>query len=363
MIQSAMMFALGVLVCGLLSLVLIVAFVRRTRRLTAARITARLATRRAEFESERDELRARHAVEARRLEREIDRLLDDATAYRLDSDLKTQELASIRADLDAQDEEIRELHDHLARLQEELQGVQRERAEAVVGRREAEHLLAAERERLESVRAELRGAEERVLGREREVARLNAALAQAEERLAAAEGLPAPFAGGMPLALPAAFGADRSVPFPAPALPLPPPAAAERPVLPEEAGHDEETRKVERIARDLHRMAGGAKALLGKAGWHALAHPGSAVPSAERIAKVLKVEKRGGTAPARRGNGADQVPEPAADGFDRKGGTETAKGGAPAAAAAATKTAEARFLEALAEIRALERAPGRSAGE
>ena len=62
MIQSAMMFALGIFVSGLLWLALSVALVRRARRLTERRLLASIATRRAEFETERDELRARHAV-------------------------------------------------------------------------------------------------------------------------------------------------------------------------------------------------------------------------------------------------------------------------------------------------------------
>ena len=67
MILSAMMFALGIFVSGLLWLGLSVALVRRAERLTERRVLAGIATRRAEFEAERDELRARHAVEMHRL--------------------------------------------------------------------------------------------------------------------------------------------------------------------------------------------------------------------------------------------------------------------------------------------------------
>ena len=88
MIQSAMIFALGFFVSGLVWLAFSVALVRRTRRLTERRLLAGIAMRRAEFESERDELRARHAVQMHRLEREVSHVLDMATAYRLEADLK-----------------------------------------------------------------------------------------------------------------------------------------------------------------------------------------------------------------------------------------------------------------------------------
>jgi hypothetical protein len=80
MIQSAMMFALGVFVSGLVWLAFSVALVRRARRITERRLLAGIATRRAEFDTERDELRARHAVQMHRLEREVSRVLDMATA-------------------------------------------------------------------------------------------------------------------------------------------------------------------------------------------------------------------------------------------------------------------------------------------
>ncbi len=70
MIEAAMLFALGALVSALVALLSIAAVVRRTRRVTERRLKASLATRRAEYDTERDELRARHAVELRRLERE-----------------------------------------------------------------------------------------------------------------------------------------------------------------------------------------------------------------------------------------------------------------------------------------------------
>ena len=55
MIQAAMMFALGFSVCGLIALALYSALSRRTRRLAEARVKRRFATKRQEFETERDD--------------------------------------------------------------------------------------------------------------------------------------------------------------------------------------------------------------------------------------------------------------------------------------------------------------------
>src|SRR5918994_6584712 len=114
MIQSAMIFALGVFVSGLVWLAFSVALVRRARRLTERRLLAGIAVRRAEFETERDELRARHAVQMYRLEREVSRVLDMATAHRLEADVNEHDLVSLRAELSAREAELQELQARLA---------------------------------------------------------------------------------------------------------------------------------------------------------------------------------------------------------------------------------------------------------
>ena len=144
MVQSAMMFALGVFVSGLAWLALSAALVRRTRRLTQQRLMARISTRRAEFEAERDELRARHAVETHRLDRELSRVLDMATAHRLESDVKDRDLINLRAELTARTEEIGETQQRLAAQFESLQDLERRHAEASSALRTAQHTLQQE---------------------------------------------------------------------------------------------------------------------------------------------------------------------------------------------------------------------------
>ncbi len=129
MIESAMMFALGVFVSGLLALTFFGAYARRTRRVVERRLRARMSVGRAEIDAERDELRARHAVEVRRLEREIGHLRDQATASRLDGDVKEQELTGLRAEIEAMTADIADYEERLDELLEQLHEVERESAE------------------------------------------------------------------------------------------------------------------------------------------------------------------------------------------------------------------------------------------
>jgi hypothetical protein len=141
MIQAAMMFALGFSVCGLIALAASSALARRTRRLAEHRVKQRYATKRLEFETERDELRARNAVGVQRLERDVRKLGDQATAYRLESALKDIEISTLNSDVDAKEEEIEDLTDRLDELHEELRESDRKLAESGTALRAARHAL------------------------------------------------------------------------------------------------------------------------------------------------------------------------------------------------------------------------------
>jgi hypothetical protein len=147
MIQSAMMFALGFFVSGLLWLAFSVALVRRTRRITERRILAGVATRRAEFEAERDELRARHAVQMHRLEREVSRVLDLATAHRLEADIKERDLGSVKAELVARLEDLQDVEQSLIVHRDLVQDLERRNAEARAALRATQHALQVETRR------------------------------------------------------------------------------------------------------------------------------------------------------------------------------------------------------------------------
>lgn len=141
MIQAAMMFALGFSVCGLIALAASSALARRTRRLAERRVKQRFATKRLEFETERDELRARNAVTVQRLEQDVRKLGDEATAYRLESAMKDVEINTLNSDLDAKEEELDELSDRLEELREEMRESDRKLAETGTALRAARHAL------------------------------------------------------------------------------------------------------------------------------------------------------------------------------------------------------------------------------
>ena len=141
MIQAVMMFALGFSVCGLIALAASSALSRRTRRLAEQRVKRRYATKRLEFETERNELRARHAVCAQRLEREVRDLDDEATSYRLDAALKDIEINTLNSELDDKEDEIDGLSERLDVLHEQLRESDRKLAESGTALRAARHAL------------------------------------------------------------------------------------------------------------------------------------------------------------------------------------------------------------------------------
>ena len=147
MIQSAMTFALGFLVCGLVALLFSIALVRRTRRLAEKRLLARISTRRAEFETERDEMRARHAVQMYRLEGQVSKILDMATAHRLEADIKERDIVGLRSELEAHAAEMDEINERLIGQRDTLQDLERRHAEAGAVLRATQHALRLESRR------------------------------------------------------------------------------------------------------------------------------------------------------------------------------------------------------------------------
>jgi hypothetical protein len=198
MIQSAMMFALGVFVSGLVWLAFSVALVRRARRITERRLLAGIATRRAEFDTERDELRARHAVQMHRLEREVSRVLDMATAYRLEADLKERDLMIARAELDAEREDFSDIETRLTGERDNIQDLERRAAEAGSALRAAQHQLQLEIKRRASAEEALDEAS--ILADQRRVAlaALRAENNALRARLGEEPGAPLPFELGLP---------------------------------------------------------------------------------------------------------------------------------------------------------------------
>lgn len=337
MIQSAMIFALGAFASGLVWLALSVGLVRRARRLTERRLLAGIAVRRAEFESERDELRARHAVQMHRLEREVSRVLDMATAHRLEADLKERDLMNARAELIADEEDFLDIERRLSEEREVIQDLERRHAEAGAALRAAQHALKLETKRRASAEEALD--ETRILADQRRLALV--ALRSENDMLRTRLGeqpsapvafeledakLPRAVTVGANVEEPEGDGGEEAVSEPiqhsgGSVVPLPMRA---RPVP---VDHSEQSAAaVAEATRDLHRLADAEASA-----------PTPLMPAAQGAGNI------GELVALRLGN-------------DEPGGGE------PPWRGEQTGNAENRFFEALAEIRALKRAANQ-AGE
>jgi hypothetical protein len=332
MIQSAIMLALGVFLSGLLWLGLTVALVRRARTLTQRRLLAGISVRRAEFESERDELKARHAVEMHRLEREVSRILDMATAHRFEADVKDRDLRSLAAEFDERMDELAEAEQRLAEERDRGQDLERRAAEAGAELRAAQHALKLEGRRRAIAEEALD--EAAILADKRKIEIM--ALRAENDALRAAAGLAQPFAPDetrLPRVL-LAPEPEEPIVVPEPTLgasvvPLP-----TRGRLPAAASAEQSAALVAEATRDLQRLAGEAHADMAGDVWRAPATAEPRLPSVYDGAVVTDLDAHRQALAA---NAVEQLPD-------------------------AEEHAENRLFEALAEIRALKRAANQ-AGE
>ena len=110
-----MIFASGFLLCGLLSLLILPAFWRRAMRLSTRRLEMLMPLSMDEVFAQRDQLRAKAAVEQRRIEQKLEAMVRDRAGHlseigrraaliaRLETDIE-----SLNASLDARDADLRD---------------------------------------------------------------------------------------------------------------------------------------------------------------------------------------------------------------------------------------------------------------
>ena len=387
MIESVMFFALGVFASGLVALAILRALVRRTRRVTEKNLRASLSTRRIEFQAERAELKARHAITVRQLEREGGTFRDMATAHRLEADLSEQENADLRADLNAREMEVDELTERLQAVQDTFLQAERKLAESGTALRTAHHALESEAGRRADLHDRLAEmthlAEQRrleIIGLRAEMARLRSQMGFAAVSALSADGIANANPDWPDIALLRPSGtasapvdppADALIPGGGPVSPilertaniisLPEPSlfrpwrqAAETGQTTEQPPVDllaeaPEAENIRKIASEIHRIAGEAAADLERGVWRALAHPPAA--------NAPRDQTNGGA------TATDPQIEPPQAGDDVDGQAQT-KAGASAKPSNVealqrvqdVKAAEARFKQALEDIRALKRA-------
>ena len=361
MIESVMFFALGVFACGLVALAILRPLVRRTRRVTEKNLRAALATRRAEFQVERDELKARHALTVRQLERDSGALRDMATAHRLEADLGEQENADLRAELDARETEVDELNERLQGVQNSLLQAERKLAESGSALRTAHHALESEAGRRADLHDRLAEMTQLAEQRRLEIIDLRAEMARQRSRMgfAAVSSLSAqdivnadPRQTGIAIRRPSSAASAPTdppigamIPGGGPASPIPERAASILSLPFEAPAETPEAENIRKIASEIHRIAGEAAADLERGVWRALAHPPAA------------------NAPPEQTNGTAAATRPEIEPPQDKAGASAKPGNVEALRRVQdVKAAEARFMQALEEIRALKRAASQ-AGE
>jgi len=143
-----MIFALGFLFAGLLTLLFLPAFWRRAMRLSTRRLEMQMPLSMAEIVAERDQLRAEFAASMRRVEQKNERLIAASAADRselgrqaaamveIDAKLLTsrKDMNDLRADLAATERQVSETRGELAAVQKELfdaSGLAERRGEAL----------------------------------------------------------------------------------------------------------------------------------------------------------------------------------------------------------------------------------------
>jgi hypothetical protein len=300
--------------------------------LTQRRLLAGISVRRAEFEVERDELKARHAVEMHRLEREVSRILDMATAHRFEADVKDRDLRSLRAEFDERMEELSEAEQRLAEERDRGQDLERRAAEAGAELRATQHALKLEGRRRAIAEEALD--EAAILADKRKIEIM--ALRAENDALRAAAGLAQPFA-------PDEARLPRVLLAPEPEEPIVvPESAPDTTVVPlltrgrlsAGASAEQSAALVAEATRDLQRLAGEAHAELESDVWRA---PASAEPRLPSVFDGAVVTDLDAHRQALAANAVEPLPD-------------------------AEEHAENRLFEALAEIRALKRAANQ-AGE
>lgn len=200
-----MIFALGFLFAGLLTLLFLPAFWRRAMRLSTRRLEMQMPLSMAEIVAERDQLRAEFAASTRRVEQKNERLIEASAVDRselgrqaaalVDLDAKLlasqSEMNDLRAELAATERQVGEARGEFAALQKELfdsAGLAERRAEALadLGRKHDELRQFADEKRVA-----VGGLETKVSGLELDLEEtrraLHSAQLQLSDRIAAGE--------------------------------------------------------------------------------------------------------------------------------------------------------------------------------
>ncbi|MFC6657911.1 hypothetical protein ACFQEX_21775 [Roseibium salinum] len=119
MIEAAMYVALGFCTAGLIGLAILPAFYRRAARLTEEALRAVNPSSYAEVRAAQDQARARHAVELRRVERQLDSEREKAAKFLLDASTMKAEIEQLKAHKD----QVGELETKISEIEVDRQSI------------------------------------------------------------------------------------------------------------------------------------------------------------------------------------------------------------------------------------------------
>jgi DNA repair exonuclease SbcCD ATPase subunit len=156
-IENIMYFALGLLVAGLVSLIILPAVWKRAVRLTKRRIEAATPITMAEFRADKDQLRAEFALSTRRLEMNVETLRKRLAEQLGDVNQKRSDLGQLKAERDQHLAVVRELEAREAELRARVTELERDGTDLAQRLRMRDRELDTRSEELAKLRDAVRG--------------------------------------------------------------------------------------------------------------------------------------------------------------------------------------------------------------
>lgn len=182
-IENIMYFALGLLVAGLVSLIILPAVWKRAVRLTKRRIEAATPITMAEFRADKDQLRAEFALSTRRLEVHVDTLRKRLAEQLGEVNQARSDLGMLKAEREKNASIIGGLEAREAELRTRLAELEREGTDLAQRLRMRDRELETRSEELEKLREVLAGRTDDNLADAESLVIAEASIASAESRL------------------------------------------------------------------------------------------------------------------------------------------------------------------------------------
>jgi chromosome segregation ATPase len=179
-IEPAMFFALGFLIAGLAALLVLPAFWRRALRLSARRARMQTPLSEAEIIAERDQLRAAHAIESRKIERRLEGMHSVVAGHLAELGRRATQIFGLERETELQREQLLENARDLAARRAEIVAFEGELGTSRV----ALHDFATQ---LETARATVDRLQEQRMAMETEADRRRALIASLETRASGLE--------------------------------------------------------------------------------------------------------------------------------------------------------------------------------